>query len=202
MDFYPLSLATTLTLMSHAFTLSITPGPNNLMLLSSGATFGLRRTLPHMLGVSIGFVVMAITVGFGLGVLLDVFPQARRFVGYVGAAYLAYLAYRIAFARPDLSKKSAAKPLGFWAALAFQYVNPKAVGMAFSAMSLFAPDGGWTIVIVALVFGSVNFPSISTWAIVGARLGRFLAVGNRLRVFNLCMGLLLLASVWPMVKDL
>ena len=194
-----------LSLTAFAFVSSITPGPNNLMLLASGTNFGLRRTVPHMLGISIGFGVMLLGVGTGLAQLFETYPVSLTIMQVVSVAYLTYLAWKIANAKPlsaDAGQPVAeGKPLTFLQAAAFQWVNPKALGMAVTAITTFAPKdlGFLGIVIVAAVFSVVNLPSVTTWAVLGTQMKRFLSNPTRLRAFNIAAALLLLASLYPIL---
>jgi threonine/homoserine/homoserine lactone efflux protein len=189
-----------LALLGFAFVTSITPGPNNLMLLASGANFGLWRTLPHMLGIGAGFVVMVALVGLGVMRLFDAWPAVQSVLTVAGALYLAWLAWRIARAAPPEAGGAGGRPLSFLQAAAFQWVNPKAWTMALTAVTLYAPDRSLAAVLaVAAVFGAVNLPSVSLWAVLGVQLGRWLRGPGRLRAFNLTMAALLLASLWPVL---
>lgn len=192
-----------LALLGYAFVTSITPGPNNLMLLASGVNFGFIRTVPHMLGVGIGFFVMLLAVGFGLGAVFTAFPALHLILKVLGSAYLLYLAWRIATTR-SLAKegKAGAVPMTFLEAAAFQWVNPKAWVMALSAMAIYTnPDRPFlSIWIVAAAFALVNLPSVSSWAGFGTALRGFLSDPVRLKWFNIAMGVLLVLTLWPMVK--
>lgn len=192
-----------LALLGYAFVTSITPGPNNLMLLASGVNFGFIRTIPHMLGVGIGFFVMLLAVGFGLGAVFTAFPALHLVLKVLGSAYLLYLAWRIATTR-SLAKegKAGAVPMTFLEAAAFQWVNPKAWVMALSAMAIYTnPDRPFlSIWIVAAAFALVNLPSVSSWAGFGTALRGFLSDPVRLKWFNIAMGVLLVLTLWPMAK--
>jgi len=190
-----------LALLSFAFVSSITPGPNNLMLLASGVNFGFRRTLPHMLGIGIGFTAMVALVGLGLAGVFLAWPPAQRVLQVVSVGYLLWLAWKIAHAAPPEAEPSAGgKPFTFLQAAAFQWVNPKAWTMALGAISLYAPGQElWAVLSVAGVFGLVNLPCVSSWALLGTQLRRFLAVPGRQRAFNRLMAALLVASLWPVV---
>lgn len=187
-------------LMVFAFAMSATPGPNNLMLMASGANFGLVRTIPHMLGVALGFVIMAILVGLGLIRIFDVFPSALTILKVAATGYMAYLAYKIATAAPPKEQEAKGAPMRFYQAVLFQWVNPKAIGMAVSSMSLFATDQTLASVLwVGIIFGSVNFPTVSLWAIAGVQMQRVLTNPTRMRIFNGIMALLLLLSLIPIL---
>ena len=191
---------TLLALIGFAFVTSATPGPNNLMLMASGANFGLWRTVPHMLGISIGFSVMCLLVGLGLaGVFLAV-PVADMVLRLVSILYMLWLAWKIAGAAAPGKGGAAGRPMGFWGAAAFQWVNPKAWAMALGAITLYAPDRSLVALgLVALVFGLVNLPTVSLWAAAGQGLARVLTSPARLRVFNWTMAGLLVASLLPVV---
>lgn len=190
-----------LALAIFAFVSSITPGPNNMMLMASGANFGFRRTLPHMLGVAIGFAVMVALVGLGLAGLLEAVPGSAAALEMMSLIYLVYLAWRIATAAPPgPGQASAGRPLSFLQAALFQWVNPKAWAMSLTAIGVYAPDQGPAgVLIVALVFGAVNLPSVSAWAALGDRLRGFLRRPGRLRLFNVTMAVLLLGSIYPIL---
>ena len=190
-------------LAAFAFVASVTPGPNNLMLMASGANFGVIRTLPHMLGVNLGFTAMIALIGLGLARLFEAFPVLYVIMKTVSVLYLLYLAWKIANAAPPAkdAPQAAGKPLTFLQAAAFQWVNPKAWAMALTAIAAYAQAGNAviSILIIALVFGVVNLPSISLWTIAGAQLRRFLSSPARLRAFNVIAGLLLAATIAPIV---
>lgn len=190
-------------LIAYAFVTSITPGPNNLMLLASGVNFGFRRTIPHMLGIGIGFTVLLLCVGLGLGALLTAFPQLHTALKLAGGAYLLYLAWRIAMSGgPGQGRQAKGRPMRFLEAAAFQWVNPKAWVMAVSAMAIYTdPKSPFvSVLIVSLAFGAVNLPSVSSWAGFGMALRGFLADPVRLRWFNIVMAVLLVLSLVPMLR--
>ncbi|MFC5387454.1 LysE family translocator [Aquamicrobium segne] len=192
-----------LALSAYAFVTSITPGPNNLMLLSSGVNFGFMRSIPHMLGIGIGFVVLLLAIGLGLGAVLAAFPSLHMLLKILGGAYLLYLAWKIAMSRSvDSGKDTSAKPLTFLQAAAFQWVNPKAWVMAVTAMAVFSNPANplLSVMLIAAVFGIINLPCVSSWAGFGTVLRGFLSDPVRLKWFNITMGVLLAATLWPMVQ--
>ncbi|KRB22950.1 MULTISPECIES: LysE family translocator [Mesorhizobium] len=198
-----MSLDAFLALLVYAFVTSITPGPNNLMLLASGVNFGITRTIPHMLGISIGFLVLLLAVGFGLGAVLTAFPALHNVLKVAGAAYLLYLAWKIATSRSLSGKGEAeARPMRFIDAAAFQWVNPKAWVMAITAMAVYTnPDHPFiSVALISFAFAVVNLPSVSVWAGFGTALRGFLSDPVRLKWFNIAMGVLLAATLWPMLK--
>lgn len=189
-----------LALAAFAFVSSITPGPNNLMLMASGANFGFARSVPHALGVTIGFMAMVIVVGLGAGQVFEAFPLAHTVLKALCATYLLYLAWKIATAAP-LSEDGAvvAKPMTFIEAALFQWVNPKGWTMVLTAVTAFAPTENLIVgyALIALVFGIVNLPSVSLWMSMGVQLRRFLAAPRARRAFNVVAALLLVGSLYP-----
>jgi len=198
-------------LVAFAFVSSITPGPNNLMLMSSGANFGFQRTIPHMLGVGLGFVFMLLMVGVGLIQLFDLYPQSYSVLKVFSVVYLIYLAYKIATSaapatghdktdNEDTNINQQGTPMNFLQAASFQWVNPKAWTMALTAISVYSPSRNLeSIVIVAIVFGLINLPSVSLWTVLGQQLRRMLTSATKLRMFNMTMAMLLLASLYPVL---
>ncbi len=199
---------TLLALITFAFVSSITPGPNNLMLMASGTNFGFARSAPHMFGVAIGFVLMLAIVGGGLGALLAAFPTAMRALKYLSAAYLLYLAWRTATAAPPAIDSevatSSARPLSFAQAAAFQWVNPKAWTMALTAMAAYVPADNRTLGIaqVTLAFAAASLPSVTVWTAMGVQLRKLLHRPRTLRAFNIAAALLLVASLYPVAVDI
>jgi len=190
------------TLILFAFVSSVTPGPNNMMLLASGVNFGFRRTLPHMAGIGIGFTVLLLAVGLGLGALLAAWPPVFIGLKIAGGLYLLWIAWKIATSRALGDGRSTAAPMTFLGAAAFQWVNPKAWVMALSAMAAYTDPRNYllSVAIVAGTFGLVNFPSVSVWAGFGSLLRDWLSDPVRLRWFNGAMALLLVLSLWPMLR--
>lgn len=187
-------------LAAFAFVTSITPGPNNLMVMASGANFGITRTIPHLLGISLGFVLMTVLVGAGLAQLFKNYPAAFSALKIVSVVYMVFLAWKIASATTFSQARQTGTPLTFLQAALFQWVNPKAWAMALTATSLYAPSQTMiAIALVALVFGAVNLPSVSMWVILGQQMRRVLTNGSRLRIFNIVMSVLLISSLYPIL---
>ncbi|MCR5859455.1 LysE family translocator [Mesorhizobium sp. J428] len=191
-----------LALIVFAFVTSITPGPNNFMLLASGVNFGFWRTLPHMCGIGVGFFTLLLGVGLGLGAMLTAYPQLHLALKVAGGAYLLYLAWKIAMSRSLSEKEGGTRPMTFLEAAAFQWVNPKAWVMAVTAMAVYTDPARpfLTMLLVATAFALVNFPSVSCWAGFGVALRGFLADPVRLKWFNIAMGVLLAATLVPMLR--
>jgi threonine/homoserine/homoserine lactone efflux protein len=195
-----MSLELLVAFIAFAFVTSVTPGPNNMMLLASGVNFGLRRSLPHMLGISLGFMVLVMAVGLGLGQLFERFPLLYTALRYLGGAYLLYLAWKIARAgAPDASGGERGKPFSFLQAAAFQWVNPKAWVMAIGAITTYTPQENFVVnvLLIAALFALVNCPSVGLWTVAGSLLRRWLDQPRILRTFNIGMALLLVASLYP-----
>lgn len=189
-----------LGLALFAFVTSVTPGPNNMMLMASGANFGLRRTVPHMMGVALGFVLMALIVGAGLVQVFDAYPVTHTVLKVVSVVYLLWLAWKIANAAAVDAKAEQGQPITFLQAAAFQWVNPKAWTMAVGAVTAYAPDQSLrAVAIVAVVFGLVNLPSVGSWALIGQQMARLLTSPRRLVLFNRVMAGLLVASLIPVI---
>ena len=212
---------------------SITPGPNNTMLMASGVHFGYRRTLAHLMGVQLGFGFMLIAVGLGLHTVLAQFPAFYDVVRFAGGAYMVWMAWSLASARPALQTQgdiahsepkthtlqaasvlaahptrqalegaqNEARPLGFWGAVLFQWVNPKAWVMAVTIMSAYVPPGAGLLHIapLGLMFAVLGFPCSSVWVGFGSALRSYLQDAFRMRVFNCSMAAALLASLYPML---
>lgn len=188
-------------LLTFAFVGSVTPGPNNLMLMASGANFGVRRTMPHFLGIGFGFVLMVILVGIGLVQVFELYPLSYEVLRWFSIAYLSYLAWKIATSTSS-SAQARGKPLTWLQGALFQWVNPKAWAMALTAITVYAPSRSLAAVaLIACIFGLVNLPSIFIWIVMGSKLQRFLAQGARLRMFNYGMAALLLATLYPVVNS-
>lgn len=203
MTLLPQSLSFVLPLAMFAFVSSVTPGPNNVMLTASGATFGYRRSVPHMLGICLGVVVMVLLIGAGLGKLFETEPRIYTLLKYVGAAYLIWLAWKVARAGNVDQGQSGSRPFSFWQAAAFQWVNPKAWIMAVGVVATYTPREGFfvNLMLSALVLGLVNYPSISVWTLFGSTVGRALRTPQALRTFNGVMAGLLLLSLVPIFAE-
>lgn len=198
-----MSVETMIALTAFAFVTSLSPGPSNFMLLTSGVNFGFVRTLPQVFGITAGFTTLLLGVGSGLGGLLSAFPVLGFGLKLAGGAYLLHLAWRIAWSR-SLGRAdggAAARPLTFLRSAAFQWVNPKAWTVAVATMAVYTdPQAPFlSMAWICLVFALVNLPTVSTWAGFGVALRGHLSDPVRLKWFNLAMGLLLAATLWPMV---
>ena len=192
-----------LAFAGFAFVSSVTPGPNNTMLLASGVNYGFRRTMPHIAGVSLGCVAMLALVGLGLGEVFTAVPQLYVVLRYAGAAYLLWLAWKIANAGLMTGGKASGRPMTFWQAAAFQWVNPKAWILVVGAVSTYAPRDrfGQNVAVLALLLGLVNAPTICLWAGFGTAVRPWLTHPGRARTFNVTMALLLVFSLLPLLDQ-
>jgi threonine/homoserine/homoserine lactone efflux protein len=191
-------------LTTFAFVAGVTPGPNNLMLMTSGVKYGLGRTLPHLAGVILGFGLMIATVGFGLDILFMRFPQILPIMRIAGSIYMIWLALKIALAKPIGEVQSGGRPIGFLAAAGFQWVNPKAWVMALSALAAYAGvvDGyASSVIFIAVLSALIAIPCSSVWLLFGASLSRVLADPKVMRPFNWTMAAFLVASIAPILFE-
>lgn len=182
-----------------------TPGPNNIMLLSSGLTYGFRRTLPHIAGITIGFSFMVGAVGLGLEAIFLAYPVLQTILKYAGAAYLVYLAAAIAMADPvDPGQAGSPRgPMTFWGAALFQWINVKGWVMVIGTITAYAAIANypWNIALQTAISLLIGSASTVAWALFGTALRPLLRSRIALRVFNVVMALLLLASLYPVFMD-
>jgi threonine/homoserine/homoserine lactone efflux protein len=192
-----------LAFVLFAFATAGTPGPNNMMLLASGANFGFRRTILHILGISVGLGVMVVAMGWGLSSVFKTFPVLHEVLKWVGAAYMLWLAWKIATATGINDKAAAGQPMTFLEAAGFQWLNPKAWAMAIGAATTYTPEGSGsqTVLILAGTFMLVGAPCSAAWAGFGQAMRRFLDKPVVLRVFNVTMAVLLVASLYPLFVE-
>jgi threonine/homoserine/homoserine lactone efflux protein len=198
-----MTLEIILTFAAYAFVTSITPGPNNTMLLASGVNHGFVRTIPHILGVSLGFGVMVFAVGSGLGSLFLAFPVLHTVLRWAGAAYLLWLAWKIANSGAMDGETATAKPLTFLEAAVFQWVNPKCWLMATGAITTYMPQSGRfaDLVVITVLFCLINGPCVGSWAGFGVLLRRWLTEARANRIFNIAMAVLLVLSLQPLLSE-
>lgn len=181
------------------FTMTATPGPNNMMLTASGANFGFRRTVPHIVGIVLGCVLLNVAVALGLGTLFTQWPEFQTLLKLAGSVYLLWLAWKIASAPPpDTKGDEDARPMSLLQATAFQFANPKAWVMSISGLASFTLVGDAFLasaLLFIVVMAVIGFPSISLWAGFGVMIGRLLKTAAHWRFFNLGMGTLTAACV-------
>jgi len=193
-----------LALVSYVGVMSVTPGPNNLLLAASGVHFGWRRTLPHLLGISLGHFVQVLVVVAVFGAVVGVFAGVRPWLALVGGAYLLWLSWHILRAGAP-EEREGRKPMGLVEAALFQAVNPKAWVLVINVALFFAPQqaGDWAAATgVAALCAAVNLPCVAVWAFAGDRLRRFLARGRAALVFNAVMAALMaVTALWLMYEE-
>ncbi|NDJ80330.1 LysE family translocator [Vibrio campbellii] len=182
-----------------AFVSTFTPGPNNIMLMTSGANVGFKRTIPHMLGITLGFGAMLILVGIGLMSLFHAYPLTHDILKGLSFTYLLYLTYKIATSSKT-EVKDGFRPMSFLGAVAFQWVNPKGWSMALTAITVYSSGGSWLeLALIAGIFCLANLPSVTFWTAAGIQLQRWLTTSKRIKGFNYGMAALLLLSTIPMI---
>lgn len=184
---------------------AVTPGPNNVMLTTTGLNFGVRQGLPHLLGICVGFPVMLALIGAGFGTLFQLYPVLHEVIKVIGIVYLCYLAWKIATTRGGVGRVEQDKPINFWQAAAFQWVNPKAWIMGSSALAAYTSLGDNffpQVLIICISFALITFPCAGVWLVFGAGLQRFLREPKHLLRFNLAMALLLVISILPVIWEM
>ena len=185
-----------IALVTFAFVSTVTPGPNNIMLMTSGANVGFWRTIPHMMGIIFGFSFMVILVGVGLVGMFQSYPILHQVLQGVSVIYLLYLAFKIAKSQPAISSQTQYQPMTFFSAAGFQWVNPKGWTMAITTVSVYNATSDWRgIALISLVFAIVNIPSVSIWTIAGRQLQSVLKHPTKMKYFNYAMAGLLVASL-------
>jgi threonine/homoserine/homoserine lactone efflux protein len=183
----------------------ITPGPNNIMLMTSGMNFGIQKSIPHVLGVTFGFPIMVILIGLGFSIVFEQYPILHEIIKVLGVVYLLYLSWLIASASPDTLEGEKSKPFTFFQAALFQWVNPKAWVVATSSISAYTVLNDniyWQILMIAGVFFFAALFTASTWLVFGKGIKQILQSAKQQRAFNIAMALLLVASVLPVIKQL
>jgi len=194
-----------ISITSFAFASTMTPGPNNIMLLSSGLTFGYKRTIPHALGVNFGFPIMVICVGLGVGELFEVFPFIYNILKVVGMSYLLWMAWHIANTKgaPN-TEKIKDKPFTFLQAALFQWVNPKAWMAAIASTAAFITDQQIAfiqVMIISFVFFVCAILSTNSWSLGGVLLKRFIQNNRLVQIFNITMAILIVGSILPFIFE-
>ncbi|NOI80042.1 LysE family translocator [Vibrio tubiashii] len=194
-----------LSVALFAISSSVTPGPNNIMVMTSGVNFGVKKTMPLLLGICVGFTIMLLLVGLGFGQLFNLFPQLDVVIKTLGTAYLLYLAWQIAQSGNVSAAGGQPKPLGFMKGALFQWVNGKAWVVAIGAISAFTTVGDTYMsqnLTIAMTFFVASFPCVGVWLMFGSVLRQYLQKPSYLRLFNLTMSILLAISVLPVVIDI
>ncbi len=203
-NFYTLTMI--ISIITFAFSTAMTPGPNNIMLLSSGLTFGFQKTLAHMFGIILGFPSMVLILGFGLGSLFETFPSIFKTLKIIGVLYLIWMAYKIANNKStyECDTKSNSVPFTLIQSAMFQWVNPKAWIMAITAISIFVSsdeNSTYQVLIIAFIYFLVSFISTSAWTLGGVLIKKFIQNEKIVQRFNIIMAFLLVLSVLPIIFE-
>jgi threonine/homoserine/homoserine lactone efflux protein len=199
-----MSLDLLIAFIGFAVVMFFTPGPNNIMLLASGLNFGFRRTLPHIAGICFGYAFMIAVTGLGLGAVFTAYPVLQTILKYVGAAYLVYLAIAIARAGPpEPGEAERRRPMSFLAAALFQWVNVKGWVMAIGTITAYAAIAvyPWNILLQTALSLLLGLLSTATWALSGTALQALVTSPRAVRAINLAMAALLLASLYPVLRE-
>ena len=192
-----------IALIGFAFVMAGTPGPNNMMVLTSGVNFGFRRSVPHMLGIAIGFAVMNALVGLGLGQIFERWPVIYTAMKIIGAVYLLWLAWGIARSGAVEGGAERGNPMTFLQAAAFQWINPKAWVIAVGAVSAYSQPAYYqlSVLVISAVMLVVTLPCVAVWTAFGSVMRKILRDPRAVRAFNIGMALLLVASLWPILAE-
>lgn len=188
-----------------AISSSVTPGPNNIIVMTSGVNFGIKKSLPLLTGICAGFALMLLLVGFGFGQLFELFPSLHFVIKCIGTLYLLYLAWLIAKSAGEINSSAQVKPLSFLKGALFQWVNAKAWVVATGALAVFTVSGDNFYsqnITIALTFLIVSFPCVGIWLAFGSVLKQALKNENKRKWFNYAMALLLAISVVPVIKEI
>jgi len=192
-----------ISIVSFTMATVMTPGPNNIMMLSSGLTFGYKKTIPHMMGVAIGFPLMVIAVGLGIGVIFQSFPIVYQVLKYLGISYLLWMAYKIAKSNDSYENKNQiTKPFTFIQAALFQWLNPKAWIMAITSTSSFIVSNENVyiqVLIISFIYFLSGIISTNTWTLGGVFLNKFIKNKKSVKIFNTTMAIFIVLSVIPFI---
>lgn len=194
-----------LAVVLFAVSSSVTPGPNNIMVMTSGVNFGVKRSLPLMAGVCIGFAIMLLLVGFGFGQLFELFPELHLIIKCIGILYLLYLAWLIAQSADPVKSEKQAIPFSFKKGILFQWVNAKAWVVATGSMAAFTTVGvnfHSQILAIVLIFFIVSIPCVGIWLLFGSMLKQLLRDEAYRKWFNYTMSGLLALSVVPVILEI
>ncbi|MGL6313822.1 LysE family translocator [Vibrio sp. WXL103] len=188
-----------------AISSSVTPGPNNIMVMTSGVNFGVKRTMPLLTGICIGFTIMLLVLGAGFSAVFELYPELHFVIKCFGVLYLLYLAYLIATSSGAIQSDRQSKPLTFMNGALFQWVNGKAWVVAMGAIAAFTTAGGDLLMqnmMIAATFLVVSFPCVAIWLGFGSLLKNVLNTPRRRWLFNLCMASLLVLSIVPVISEI
>lgn len=183
------------------FVTSVTPGPNNTYLLASGMNYGLKKSLPYLFGLLIGLTIVVLSIIFGVGVVFTKFPFAYQVLKWVGFAYICWMAYGVATSGTKTAKAKTDSYVGFWKAIGFQFVNPKAWIVSLSFVATYVPVGQslWVEIVFGLVLVLTTFPGAFIWATLGQLLSTWLSDAQKRRIFNYIAAVLLVLTMVPVL---
>lgn len=203
-EIYPLAMM--ISIFTFSLSVSMTPGPNNIMLLTSGITFGYKKTVQHIMGIVFGFPLMMILIGVGFGMVFERYPQILQILKIVGFLYLCWMAYKIATNRPnyDTDTMKVSKPFSFIQAALFQWVNPKAWMFAITSISIFVTsneDAISQVIVLSLLVTITAVISTNCWVLGGVVIKRFIKNHKIVHYFNICMAVILVVSILPFVLE-
>lgn len=193
--------ATIISFALFSFVAAFTPGPNNLMLTASGVNYGFKRSLPHICGVTAGFMLLVLSAGLGLSTLFAAFPGIYEILRVISFGFLIYVGWKIAMAGP-IEDAKATTPLSFATAFAFQWVNPKAISVTLSTITAYTGASDtptFDLVIILSLFFLVTVGSTVAWTIAGQYIGKFLKKDRTRRLFNFSMAAILVISLSPVI---
>lgn len=203
-EFY--TTAKLISIATFTLTTTLTPGPNNIMLMSSGLTFGYKNTVPHMIGVILGFSLMVILVGLGIGIVFEQFSIVLSLLKIIGIIYLIWMSYKIATNtnRYEIDENGASKPFSFFQAAIFQWVNPKAWIVLITAVSIFTTANDNSLVpifIIAFLYFLAGIVACNLWTLGGVMLKKLLRNNYAIKTFNISMAVLLILSIIPFIVE-
>ena len=193
--------ATIISFALFSFVAAFTPGPNNLMLTASGVNYGFRRSLPHICGVTAGFMLLVLSAGLGLSTLFATFPALYEILRFISFGFLLYVGWKIAMAGP-IEDAKATKPLSFATAFAFQWVNPKAISVTLSTITAYTGGSqtpSFDLMVILSLFLLVTVGSTVAWTLAGQYIGKFLKEDKTRKLFNISMAALLVISLMPVI---
>ncbi|AMH11638.1 MULTISPECIES: LysE family translocator [Enterobacteriaceae] len=187
-----------LAMFLFSLTMSISPGPVNMVIISSGASYGFRRTFPFVSGATIGFTLLLIVIGFGFYASIEKYPLFFKYLNVAGSAFIIYIGYKIASSRSELSLTKSEAP-SFTQGFLLQWLNPKAWIACASGVVLFSePSNNTSLIIFIIIYFIVCYLSLAAWAVLGKNISTLLNSIGRIRAFNFCMGGILITTAFYM----
>lgn len=183
-----------IAMLTFSLAMSITPGPVNMIILSSGVNYGVKRTIPYVTGATVGFILLLLFIGFGFYQFIQVYPSFLNYLAVAGSLYIIYMGYKTATAKPDITVNKGDVPK-FHQGFLLQWINPKAWIACVSGVSIFSSSDSYEqFLIFSTIYFFVCYLSLAVWAVLGGKLSSLLNSPTRLRIFNMTMGLLLIVT--------